>query len=84
MEPTREQHQQSIDVTGLSDEAIRVVELLVLQLRRHPQPTARQGGIGSFPSYEEWSQALREWAEGHTPLDTPADYSRESLYPDRV
>lgn len=81
-EPARERT-RSVDVTGLPEEAIRAVELLISQLRG-PQEPVPQGGVASFSSYEEWSKALHEWAKSHKPLDTQADYSRESIYPDRA
>lgn len=86
MEATAQQHEhkRTIDVSGLSEEAVRAVELLVSQLRSPQRLPAERGGIGSFASYEEWSKALREWAEGHKPLDRPADYSREGIYTDRT
>jgi hypothetical protein len=77
-EPTR-----SIDVTGLPEEAIQAVQSLVSLLRGTRQPS-RLGGTTQFSSYEEWSKALREWAGGHKPLGVEADYSRESIYPDRA
>jgi hypothetical protein len=71
---------RSIDVTGLSEETVRAVELLVSQLRG--QPPAQGRGIGAFPSYEAWSKALREWADSHPKRDTLADDSRETIYAD--
>jgi hypothetical protein len=79
MEPTT-QPQRSIDVTGLPDEAIRAVESLVSLLRRQPAAT---GGRAAFSSRAAWSKALREWADSHQPVATPADWSRESIYTDR-
>ncbi len=82
METTTPPAARSIDVTGLPDEAVRAVELLVAQLRGQQRPPAERGGMGSFPSYEEWSKALREWAESHPRRDTLADDSRETIYAD--
>jgi hypothetical protein len=82
METTTHQTARSIDVTGLPEEAIRAMEVLVSQLRGQPHPPAERGGIGSFRSYEEWSKALREWAESHPRRDTLADDSRETIYAD--
>ncbi len=75
--------ERSIDVTGLSDEAVRAVETLVAQLKGQ-RPQARLGGTTQFSTPEAWSQALYDWAASHKPLTAAADYSRESLYPDRV
>ncbi len=85
MEPTTLQtrNAKSIDVTGLDDKAIRVVETLVAQLKGR-RPPDQQAGAPHFSSREEWSKALYEWAASHTPLATSADYSRESIYPDRT
>jgi hypothetical protein len=73
---------KTIDVSGLSDEAVRAVELLVTELRRHQPVPVAQRGMGSFASYEEWSRAFREWVASHKPLGTSADYSLESIYAD--
>lgn len=73
---------RSIDVTGLPEDAVRAVELLVSQLRGQPYPPGERGGIASFPSYESWSKALREWAGSHPKRDTLADDSRETIYAD--
>jgi len=78
-EQKQNQH-RSIDVTGLSEEAIRAVRSLVAQLRDQP---ARLAGTTSFSSREEWAKAVREWAESHPKRDTIADDSRESIYADR-
>ena len=76
-----EQHvTRSIDVTGLSDEAVRAVEVLVSQLRGQ---TTLPGDRPSFSSPEEWIKAIREWAASHQPEGTSADWSRESIYAGR-
>jgi hypothetical protein len=77
-----DQAARSIDVTGLPDDAVRAVELLVSQLRAHQPPPTERGRTGSFPSYEEWSKALREWAGSHPKRETLADDSREMIYAD--
>jgi hypothetical protein len=82
MEPTINQTARSIDVTGLPEDVVQAVELLVSQLRGQPHPPAERGGIGSYRSYEEWSKALREWAESHPRRETLADDSRETIYAD--
>jgi hypothetical protein len=86
MDATAQQPERgrTIDLSGLSEETARAVELLVSQLRSAQQPPAEPRRFGSFSSYEEWSKALREWVESHQPLHTNADYSRESIYPDRI
>jgi hypothetical protein len=82
METTINQVARSVDVTGLPEEVVRAVELLVSQLRGQQHPPAERRGIGSFSSYEEWSKALREWADSHPRRDTLADDSREAVYAD--
>jgi hypothetical protein len=78
MEPTAQQPQRSIDVTGLPEEAIRAVESLVSLLRPRPGPSG-----SAFSSPEEWAKAIRAWAESHKTLGTSADWSRESSYAGR-
>jgi hypothetical protein len=76
MEPTQEHQQRSIDLTGLSEEAIRAVELLVSRLRG-----AEFAGLPTqFSSHEDWANAVREWAESHPRRDALADDSRETIY----
>jgi hypothetical protein len=73
---------RTIDVTGLPEDAVRTIELLVSQLRGQQRPCAERRGVGSFASYEEWSKALREWAGSHPQRDTLADDSRDTIYAD--
>ena len=81
--PTHQPEQKrNIDVSGLSEEAVRAVELIVSELRRRQTPPAEHHGIGSFSSYEEWSKALREWVDNHPKRETLADDSREAIYAD--
>jgi hypothetical protein len=70
---------RAIDVTGLPEEAIRAVELLVSHLKEQAaaEPTA------AFSSYEEWAKAFRQWVESHKPQGTSADWNRESIYAGR-
>jgi hypothetical protein len=79
-EPTR-----SIDVTGLPEEAIRAVELLVSHLRG--QAAARPPG--AFSSYEEWAKEFHAWmqevaarASRYSP-GFVVDDSRETIYEGR-
>lgn len=68
---------RSVDVTGLSEEAIHVVQSLVSVLRSkpsNPRPI--------FASHQEWAKALWEWSESHPNRDNPADDSREAIYGD--
>jgi hypothetical protein len=78
MEHPKQLTTQSIDVTGLPEEAVRAVELYVSLLRR--QQAA--GMPTHFRSREEWAKAVREWAESHPKRDTLANDSRETIYSD--
>jgi hypothetical protein len=66
---------RSIDLTGLPDEAVRVVESLVGLLRGQPRPNGP-----AFSSPAAWANAIREWAASHAALGASADWSRESIY----
>jgi hypothetical protein len=79
MEPV--QQHRSIDVTGLTEEAIRAVEHLVLQLRgqqQQPKPS----------SAEDWKQVFNAWMlevrarADRYPPGFVVDDSRESIYGD--
>jgi hypothetical protein len=66
-----------VDVTGLPDEAVKVVETLVTSLRQQ----ASNGT--SLTSYEDWSRELRAWSASHPQLTHSVDWSRESIYAGR-
>jgi hypothetical protein len=70
---------RSIDLAGLPDEAIRVVESLVSLLRNQSGLTSPKARL----SPEEWVHSLEEWAASHPRLDRLADDSRESIYQGR-
>jgi hypothetical protein len=66
---------QTIDVSGLSTDAIRTVESLVNILRSkkdEESPNRRDP--------EGWSKALREWAASHPTREIVIDDSRETIY----
>ena len=65
-------------MTGLSDEAVRAVELYVAHLRG----LEPRGVPTRFASREEWARAVRAWAESHPQRDALADDSREAIYGD--
>ena len=67
----------TIDVSGLSPEAIRTVEALVVSLRGRETETPERRDPQS------WSKALREWAASHAKRDIVIDDSRESIYEGR-
>jgi hypothetical protein len=77
MEQPTSPERRVVDVTGLSEEAIAVVDWLVTLLRRVP---AEVGMPAAFSSREEWARAVREYAESHPVRNTEADWSRESIY----
>ena len=64
---------QAIDVTGLSPEAVRLVESLIGMLRIPPLPTTPNQRDPS------WSMSLMRWAESHPKRAIEIDDSRESL-----
>ena len=70
---------QTIDVTGLPEEAVRAVESLVTLLRDRMPPA---GGPAPFPSRDEWVRAIRAWAASHPPRAS-ADWGREGIYAGR-
>jgi hypothetical protein len=66
---------QTIDVTGLPAESVRVVESLVSLLR-----SAGPVAVTPQTDPEAWSAALRRWAETHPKRDIVIDDSRETIY----
>jgi hypothetical protein len=81
MGPATKQH-RSIDVTGLSDEAVRAVEHLVSQLLQ------QQRGIGSPVSSADWKKKFDAWMReaqaraGRYPSSFVVDDSRETIHGD--
>ncbi len=75
MEP---ESQRSVDVSGLSEEAVRAVESVVSAIRGKSE-----AGPDAYPSREEWAKALRDWAASHERVDHFVDDSRESIYAGR-
>jgi hypothetical protein len=80
MEPATKQP-RSIDLTGLPEEAIRVVEHLVSQLRDQQQAAPSL-------SYEEWQKRFDAWMKeaqaraGRYPPGFVVEDSRETIYGD--
>jgi hypothetical protein len=69
---------ETVDVSGLSEESVRVVEDLVQSLR------SREGEESwCLRDPEGWSKALREWVESHPKRDIVIDDSRETIYAGR-
>ena len=66
---------QTIDVSGLSTDAIQIVESLVnvLRTKKNEQSPNRRDP-------ELWSKALREWAASHPAREIVIDDSRETIY----
>jgi len=74
-----QQAARSIDVTGLSDEAVRAVESLVVLLRE-PQDDKEKLGQGALDP-ASFEQGLSELSEGLPTLSTlPDDFSRADIY----
>lgn len=69
---------RTIDVTGLSEDAIATVEKLVGLLRQQGGPA--QSPSPAYTSYDEWSRALHAWAASHSHSAVVLDDSRESIY----
>ncbi len=72
---------QTIDVSGLSTEAIAAVEQLVAVLKK--QAAQEERLPVPFVSREEWRAAIRTWAESHPPITHEVDWSRERIYEGR-
>ena len=69
---------QTIDVSGLSADAVRIVESMVNMLRSketEPSPNRRDP--------EAWSKALHGWANSHPKRPIVIDDSRDSIYEGR-
>jgi hypothetical protein len=74
---SRREATRSVDVSGLSEEAVGAVEALVAALRE------QANGSGAYRSPDDWCRALREWAERHQRLENPADWGRDAIYAGR-
>jgi hypothetical protein len=70
-----------LDVSGLPEETVRAMELIVSQLREHPKPAA--SAVNPLAEYETWSREFHTWLASHKPLPSEADWSRESIYDDQ-
>lgn len=68
---------RTVDVTGLSEDAIHAVQAHVAVLRTQSMPPRQQR------SHQEWSKAFHEWVNSHPKRDSFADWSRDSIYTDR-
>lgn len=66
---------QTIDVTGLSPEAVRAVESFVGLLR--PKGEIRSPNVDDP---DGWVKSLRKWAESQPTRATAFDDGRESIY----
>jgi hypothetical protein len=80
VEHTTRQVTRAIDLSGLPEDAVRVVETLVSALR---EDATKQPAIPGFDSRDEWVKAIREWAGSHIAKGSEADWSRESIYAGR-
>lgn len=68
----------TIDVTGLSPEALYLVQGLVNLLRKVPQTIPP-----NIADPEAWERALRSWIDSHPKRDIVIDDSRETIYAGR-
>ena len=68
----------SIDVTGLSADSVRMVESLVSSLRSRDAEKS-----WSQRDFEGWSAALHQWFDSHPKRDIVIDDSRETIYAGR-
>lgn len=69
---------RTVDVAGLSPEAVRTVESVVGLLRG-----ANASAAPNVIDPERWSEALRRWAKSHATRDIEIDDSREAIYSGR-
>lgn len=69
MEQTTIEKKRTVDVTGLPEEAVSTLR--------------QQATATNHVSDEDWSKSLHEWAASHKPVQSPADWSRESIYSGR-
>jgi len=73
---------QTIDVSGLSEEAIAAVERLVAVLKKQTAPREERLPV-PFASREEWWEAIRAWAESHPPSTAEVNWDRGEIYDGR-
>ena len=66
---------ETIDLSGLSTDAIHQVKSLVDTLR-----SREDGQIPNPRDLEEWSAALRKWAASHPVREIVIDDSRDTIY----
>lgn len=80
---------QTIDVTGLQPDQIRVLETLVEAFRKQPAPPPPQPATPASTYWpgpppgetaEEWIARLRAWSESHPKRDIEIDDDRGSIY----
>jgi hypothetical protein len=83
---------QTIDISGLSPEAVQAVETLVdllrtNDLRRIAKPSQGAATASEKPSgqltNQEWLSKWRVWTTSHQPSGIVIDDSRESIYEGR-
>ncbi len=71
----------TLDLSGLSPDAVRQVQQLADQLRTvETPPPRRQSHLRDGETPEQWIARLREWAESHKPRNPNFDDSRDSIY----
>jgi hypothetical protein len=70
---------QTIDVTGLNEEAVRLLTRMVEQFRRNPPV---RYGPPPGETADEWIARWRAFVDSRPPVKVFADDSRESIYGD--
>jgi hypothetical protein len=70
---------QTIDVTGLTDEAVRLLEQMAENFRKNPP---RRDGPPPGETAGEWIARWRALVAGHGVSGVVADDSREGIYGD--
>ncbi len=68
----------TLDLSGLSPEAVRQLQELADQLRA--EPPARPSNLRPGETVEEWIARFDEWVKSHPPRNPNFDDSRDSIY----
>ena len=76
--------QQTIDVSGLTPEAVKAVERIVDVLRENPPSSATGSTYWPGPppgeTAEQWIARFSAWTESHPKRDIVIDDDRGSIY----
>ncbi len=69
---------RTVDVSGLTDEAVKAVEAYIAALRA--VPTAVEQPAPRTETAEEWVARFTAWVDSHISRNPNMDDSRESIY----